>query len=71
MINSTNGAVTGVRYRWVSVVENTVLSVLTNSLLAGSATKLITITLPAGFGFGGLTTAITVTSGTVIGYATS
>ncbi len=69
VINAADAAVTGVNYRWISVVENTVLSVLTNAALTGAATKLITITLPAGFGFGGKTTAVTVTSGTIIGYS--
>ena len=68
VINSADGAVSGVNYRWISVVENTVLSVLTNPALVGGSAKLVTITLPAGFGFGGRTTAVTVTSGTIIGY---
>jgi hypothetical protein len=66
VVTAASGTVTG-SFRWVSVVEAAVLEAIT-STLTGSATLLITKTLPAGVGIGGVTTSIKVTSGTVIAY---
>lgn len=65
-ITSANGAVTR-NFRTLKVVNAAVLSVLTSNIEGGS-TKLITITLPAGLEIGGQITAVTVSSGVVIGY---
>ena len=67
VITSASGAVTGT-FRWIQVITDTVLSVLTAPNLT-NATALQTITIPAGIGIGGRITAITVTSGVVIAYA--
>ena len=61
-----NGAVTR-NFRELRVVNAAVLSSLTSNI-EGGATKLITITLPAGLVIGGQITAVTVSSGVVIGY---
>jgi len=66
VITSASGAVTG-NFRWIQVVTDTVLSVLTSSNIS-NASALQTITIPAGLGLGGRFTAITVTSGVVIAY---
>jgi len=66
VITSASGAVTGT-FRWIQVITDTVLSVLTAPNLT-NATALQTITIPAGIGIGGRITAITVTSGVVIAY---
>jgi hypothetical protein len=66
VITSASGAVTG-NFRWIQVVTDTVLSVLTSSNIT-NASGLQTITIPAGLGLGGRFTAITVTSGVVIAY---
>lgn len=66
VITSASGAVTGT-FRWVQVITDTVFSVVTAPNLT-SATSLQTITIPAGVGFGGRITALTVTSGVVIAY---
>jgi hypothetical protein len=66
VITSASGAVTGT-FRWIQVITDTVLSVLTVPNLT-DATALQTITIPAGIGIGGRITAITVTSGVVIAY---
>ena len=55
-------------FRWVQFVNDTVLSAISAPNLTDSGSKLITITIPAGFGLGGLINSFTVTSGTVIGY---
>lgn len=65
-ITSANGAVVR-NFRNLLIVNDAVLSVLTSNI-EGAATKLITITLPAGLVIGGQITAITVTSGVVVGY---
>jgi len=65
-ITSANGAVTR-NFRTLVVVNDAVLSALTSNI-EGGATKLITITLPAGLVIGGQITAVTVSSGVVIGY---
>jgi hypothetical protein len=65
-ITSANGAVTR-NFRTLMVVNDAVLSALTSNIEGGS-TKLITITLPAGLVIGGQITAVTVSSGVVIGY---
>jgi hypothetical protein len=66
VITSSSGAVTG-NFRWIQVVTDTVLSVLTSSNIT-NASGLQTITIPAGLGLGGRFTAVTVTSGVVIAY---
>jgi len=66
VITTASGAVTGT-FRWIQVITDTVLSVLTAPNLT-NATALQTITIPAGIGIGGRITAITVTSGVVIAY---
>lgn len=66
VITSSSGAVTG-SFRWIQVVTDTVLSVLTSSNIT-DASGLQTITIPAGLGLGGRFEAITVTSGVVIAY---
>ena len=66
VITSASGAVTG-NFRWIQVVTDTVLSVLTSSNIT-NASGLQTITIPAGLGLGGRFTAVTVTSGVVIAY---
>lgn len=53
--------------RWVSVVEDAVLASYAGNLFNGDL-NLTGITLPVGFGFGGITTALSVTSGRVIVY---
>ena len=66
-ITSANGAVVR-NFRNLLIVNDTVLSVLTSNI-SGGDTKLITpIILPAGMVLGGQITAITVTSGLVVGY---
>jgi hypothetical protein len=54
--------------RWVQFVNDTVLSAISAPNLTDSGSKLITITIPAGFGLGGTISSFTVTSGVVIGY---
>ena len=63
---SADGAVTG-NFRWVQIVNDAVFSGFTSNIADG-ATKLITITHPAGTGIGGIITGFTITSGVVIGY---
>lgn len=65
-ITSANGAVTR-NFRSLLVVNDAVLSALTSNI-EGGITKLISITLPAGLVLGGQITAVTVTSGVVVGY---
>jgi hypothetical protein len=55
-------------FRWIQVVNDTVLSAIASPNIQDASTKLITITLPAGLGLGGSFTSFTVTSGVVIGY---
>ncbi len=59
-------------FRWVLVAADTVITSMTGNVLgAGGAnpnTSLAGITLPAGFGFGGILTSITITSGTILAY---
>lgn len=66
VVNSGEGAVAG-SFRWVQCLTDTVLAGVTNGLLS-NAGDLVGVTLPAGVGFGGLTSSIEVTSGTVIAY---
>ncbi len=66
VITSASGAITG-DFRWIQVVTDTVLSVLTSSNITNSS-ALQSITIPAGVGIGGRFSAITVTSGVVIAY---
>ena len=59
-------------YRWIQVVNDTVLSVLGSPNINGVSSQgpanLLGITLPAGLGIGGQFTQIGVTSGVVIAY---
>lgn len=55
-------------FRWVQVANDTIFSAFTSNLTDG-ATKLITITHPAGTGIGGIISGFTVTSGVVIAYS--
>ena len=64
-IDAAEGPVTG-SFRWVQVVNDTVLAGLTNTLV--NSGDLAGLTLPAGLGIGGITTSIEVTSGMVIAY---
>ena len=59
-------SVTG-NFRWIQIVEDTVLSTLTSSNIDGAA-DLTGITLPAGLGIGGRFSNIVLTSGTAIAY---
>jgi len=55
-------------YRWIQIVNDTVLDGLTSSNLDNANPALIGPTLPAGLGIGGKFTSISVTSGLVIAY---
>jgi len=59
-------------FRWVLVAADTVITSMTGNVLgvagANPNTSLAGITLPAGFGFGGILTSITITSGTILAY---
>jgi len=55
-------------FRWIQIVNDTVLSAIVAPNLIDADTKLITITHPAGSGIGGNITSFTVTSGVVIAY---
>jgi hypothetical protein len=55
-------------FRWVQFVNDTILSAISAPNLQDSGSKLIAITIPAGFGLGGTINSFTVTSGVVIGY---
>ena len=70
-ITLTAGTHTG-NFRWVLVAADAVIGSMTGNVLgsggASPNTSLSGITLPAGFGFGGIITGITVTSGTVLAY---
>ena len=59
-------------FRWIQVINDTVLSVLGSVNINGVSTQgpadLTGITLPAGLGIGGQFTIIGVTSGVVIAY---
>lgn len=53
-------------FTWISVANDAVISALETNL--EDSAGLLGITLPAGFGFGGQTSSITLTSGVVIAY---
>ena len=65
------GTTTG-NFRWILCAADTVISSMSGNVLgvggASPNTSLSGVTLPAGFGFGGTVTSITLTSGTVIAY---
>ena len=66
------GTYTG-NYRWILVAADAVIGSMTGNVLGASGanpnTSLSGITLPAGFGFGGIITSITITSGTILAYS--
>ena len=64
-LTSSEGATTG-KWRWLYFPQDTVLSNLEGNI--DNIANLETITHLAGSGFGGVFTAITVTSGTVVAY---
>jgi len=66
VLSGTDAAPSG-NYRWLKVIEDTVLATFTSNLTDG-ATKLVSVTLPAGTEIGGVITAVTLTSGRVILY---
>jgi len=69
VFTAANSAVTG-NFRWLQIVNDTAFSAIASNLEDG-ASKLITITHPAGTGIGGSITGFTISSGTtgvVIGY---
>ena len=59
-------------FRWVLIAADAVITSMTGNVLgsggANPNTSLAGITLPAGFGFGGAITSITITSGTILAY---
>jgi len=69
---SGSQTITG-NFRWVLVAADAVITTMTGNVLGhtGSSTNtsLAGITLPAGFGFGGIITSITITSGTILAYS--
>ena len=56
------------KIRWVQVINDAVLDVAESANITDSDTKLVSITLPAGLGFGGKFTYVSLTSGLVIVY---
>lgn len=67
VVINASGSATG-PFRWVQIVNDTVFSAFVAANLTDAASKLITITHPAGTGIGGSITTFTVTSGVVIAY---
>lgn len=63
---TTGALTTGSSYRWVQVIQDTVLSDLEGNL--DNISDLTGVTIPAGIGIGGNITAVGVTSGLVIAY---
>lgn len=61
----TNG---GEGYRWVTVVNDAVISQLDAAASCTNEDGMEGITLPAGLGFGGKIDSITLTSGVVLAY---
>ena len=59
-------------FRWVLVAADAVITSMTGNVLgvggANPNVSLAGVTLPAGFGFGGIITSITITSGTILAY---
>lgn len=66
-ITSANGAVTGKQFGAIQVINDAVLSVLTASNVVDTS-KLLSITIPAGTVLYGKFSAVTVTSGVIIGH---
>ena len=56
------------KIRWVQVINDAVLDVAQSANITDSDFKLVGITLPAGLGFGGKFTYVSVVSGVVIAY---
>ena len=56
------------KIRWIQVINDAVLDGITSENITDADSKLIGITLPAGLGFGGKFTGVSVTSGVVIAY---
>ena len=69
---SGSQTITG-NFRWVLVAADAVITTMTGNVLGVSGANpnvsLAGITLPAGFGFGGIITSITITSGTILAYS--
>jgi hypothetical protein len=66
VLNSGEGAQTGKNYRWVQCVTDCVFANVEGNLT--NAAALESITHLTGTGFGGVITALEVTSGTCIAY---
>jgi hypothetical protein len=68
----TDTAAHTANYRWILCAADTVIATISGNVLSNAGvspnTSLSGITLPAGFGFGGVISSITLTSGTVIAY---
>ena len=60
------------RFRWILCATDTVIASISGNVVSNAGaspnTSLAGITLPAGFGFGGDITSITLASGAVIAY---
>ena len=67
VVINAGGSATG-PFRWVQIVNDTIFSGFVSANLTDAASKLITITHPAGTGIGGSITSVAVTSGVVIAY---
>jgi hypothetical protein len=67
VIDSASGAVTGKQFGAIQIINDAVLSVLTATNIADSS-KLLSITIPAGSVIYGKVSALTVTSGVVVGH---
>jgi hypothetical protein len=66
VLSGTDVAPAG-NYRWMKVISDTVLDTFVSNLTDG-ATKLVSVTLPAGTEIGGVITGVELTSGLVILY---
>ena len=55
-------------FRWIQVVNDAVLGAISSSNIVNADIQLVSTTLPAGLGIGGLIDYIDVTSGLVIAY---
>lgn len=68
----TDTAARASRFRWILCASDTVIASISGNVLSNALaspnTSLSGITLPAGFGFGGDITSITLASGAVIAY---
>lgn len=56
------------KIRWIQVINDAVLDGITSENITDANSKLVSITLPAGLGFGGKFAGISVNSGLVIAY---